>query len=142
MSTHSSVAVVHEDGTVTAIYCHFDGYVDGVGKELVETYNDLEKAKALVAKGDYSSICTSKYNPKPETFVDEGESFEEVKPRLYQSFNEYRTKLHDDIDESYNYVFREGRWMVWGSCDQARLSSVPITVEDGLKNVEKYKETL
>jgi len=34
MATRSRIAIENQDGTVTSIYCHFDGYLSGVGKLL------------------------------------------------------------------------------------------------------------
>ena len=56
MSTSASVAYQHEDGQVEAIYVHSDGYLDGVGKTLLEHYNDPMKAEALINLGDLSVI--------------------------------------------------------------------------------------
>jgi len=36
MATRSNIAIENQDGTVSAIYCHFDGYIDGVGEILYE----------------------------------------------------------------------------------------------------------
>ena len=38
------------------IYSHFDGYVDGVGRCLIENFGTYEKALNLVLCGDHSSI--------------------------------------------------------------------------------------
>jgi hypothetical protein len=35
MSTRSRIAVEVEDGKVLSVYCHSDGYLDGVGKALM-----------------------------------------------------------------------------------------------------------
>ena len=56
MATTSTIAVQHANGTVSQIYCHFDGYLDGVGRTLLTHYNSLEQAEALVALGGASCI--------------------------------------------------------------------------------------
>ena len=38
------------------IYCHHDGYPDGVGSELVNRYNNFNSALNLILGGDCSSI--------------------------------------------------------------------------------------
>jgi hypothetical protein len=58
MSTRSRIAIENQDGTVTSVYCHFDGYVKGVGKTLFENYN-REKTEQLVALGDLSQLYES-----------------------------------------------------------------------------------
>ena len=44
MSTRSSIAVQNPDGTVAAVYCHFDGYLEGVGFELAAGYQGRHRA--------------------------------------------------------------------------------------------------
>jgi hypothetical protein len=56
MATRSRIAIENQDGTVTSIYCHFDGYIDGVGKILQENYNTREKMEQLIDLGDISSL--------------------------------------------------------------------------------------
>ena len=55
MSTRSNIGYM-ENGKLTYIYCHFDGYLDGVGYTLLDNYNTLEQVKELVAMGDASSV--------------------------------------------------------------------------------------
>jgi hypothetical protein len=58
MATRSRIAIENQDGTVDSIYCHFDGYVDSVGKTLFEHY-DQEKLERLLELGDISSLGES-----------------------------------------------------------------------------------
>lgn len=55
MSTRSMIATTFGSG-YRAIYCHSDGYPEGVGATLLAHYNDAERASALVALGDISSL--------------------------------------------------------------------------------------
>jgi hypothetical protein len=57
MSTNSAIGVVI-NGKIRATYCHWDGYVDGVGKILLENY-DQAKTQALMAFGSISSLAPS-----------------------------------------------------------------------------------
>lgn len=36
MSTRSAIGKLNENGTVDGVYCHFDGYPDGVGQTLMD----------------------------------------------------------------------------------------------------------
>jgi hypothetical protein len=38
MSTRSRIAIENQNGSVTSIYCHFDGYISGVGKTIKRIY--------------------------------------------------------------------------------------------------------
>ncbi len=57
MSTRCLVGVEDPgDLTVRYIYVHFDGYLDGVGHELLDGYTDREAAERLVAQGNSSTL--------------------------------------------------------------------------------------
>ena len=58
MATRSRIAIENENGTVISIYCHFDGYLEGVGKKLFEHY-DREKTEKLIELGDISVLGES-----------------------------------------------------------------------------------
>jgi hypothetical protein len=55
MATRSTIAYKTSRG-VTAIYCHWDGYVAGVGKTLHENYQAAYKINQLIQLGDVSSL--------------------------------------------------------------------------------------
>jgi hypothetical protein len=61
MATRCRIAIENESGIVKSIYCHFDGYIDGVGKVLFEHY-DKEKLEKLIELGDISVLGTSTEN--------------------------------------------------------------------------------
>lgn len=48
MATRSLIGYVTEEGSVRYNYCHFDGYPNGVGKELLRKYNTAEAVEALI----------------------------------------------------------------------------------------------
>ena len=54
MSTNGAIGVV-VNSKIKAVYVHWDSYVAGVGKMLLENY-DQELAEKLVAEGDISSL--------------------------------------------------------------------------------------
>lgn len=56
MATRSRIGIENEDGTVSSIYCHWDGYPDNNGKILVEHYTDREKVKELIVLGAISAL--------------------------------------------------------------------------------------
>ncbi len=56
MSTRSNIGVRNLDGTVDYIYCHFDGYPEGVGKTLISSYQDMDRVNELMKLGDLSSL--------------------------------------------------------------------------------------
>lgn len=62
MSTHSRIGIINPDGTIRSIYCHFDGYPEGVGLALSNGYTDVDKINKLLDLGDISCI-----GPEPES---------------------------------------------------------------------------
>jgi hypothetical protein len=68
MSTRSNIIVEHTDKTVKRVYCHFDGYLEGVGATLLEHYNTQELAEALVVPGDMSSLGEKCDKPKGHSY--------------------------------------------------------------------------
>jgi len=59
MSTRSRIYTkASSEGKYPArsIYCHFDGYIAGVGKTLLNHYTDPEKVNDLMRLGDLSSL--------------------------------------------------------------------------------------
>jgi hypothetical protein len=56
MATRSLIAVQNADGTFLSIYCHWDGYPSGVGKDLLNEHNGAQAARALMKHGDLSTL--------------------------------------------------------------------------------------
>lgn len=59
MATRSLIGAVFGD-KLRFIYCHLDGYPEGVGALLITYYTDITKIKTLIDLGDISSLgkCT------------------------------------------------------------------------------------
>ena len=106
MATTSTIAVQHTDGTVSQIYCHFDGYLSGVGKELLAHYNTLEQAEALVAMGGASCI---RETLETSEFYHRNRQ-EELTVEKYSSWADY---FLNACTEGYDYVFTpDAGWLV------------------------------
>lgn len=56
MSTRSRIGIKNNDGTITSIYCHSDGYLGGVGALLADHYATEEHVRALLAVGNVSEL--------------------------------------------------------------------------------------
>jgi hypothetical protein len=56
MATRSTIGVLNGDNSVTSIYCHWDGYPEGVGATLHEHYTATESITNLMALGDLSVL--------------------------------------------------------------------------------------
>jgi hypothetical protein len=101
MATRSTIGIKSEDGTIKAIYCHWDGYPEGVGAGLVQFYNTAQQATELINIGGFSALMETleetkagAYNTPSDsarTFTGEGDWFE--------NFN---------AGEEYFYLYTEG----------------------------------
>jgi len=119
MATRSSITVKMADGRYRSVYCHFDGYLEGVGTTLLVNYNTYEQALALVSIGDISVLAESIECPLGHTFdtpvkghtifygrdrgEDDAEAFDA------DSYNEIMSRNN----QQYNYLFEDGDWKVW-----------------------------
>ena len=56
MSTRSYIAKKQPDETFKAVYCHFDGYPEGVGQTLVDSFTDENKVDKLLKLGSLSYL--------------------------------------------------------------------------------------
>jgi hypothetical protein len=92
MSTRSTIALEFADGTVQQIYCHFDGYLSGVGAELRSDYSDPFALRDLIDEGDTSTIGSP--------YTERGE---ELCIRKFRDFNDYAA---NGQDEEYDYILR------------------------------------
>jgi hypothetical protein len=118
MATRSYIGKLLNDGSITGIYCHFDGYPEGVGATLKEHYTDPTKVDSLLALGSISSLgaeigeqhefedrsrdCVTAYHR------DRGERLEA--PTVYRNIDELRRNALDDLGAEYSYVFVNGEW--------------------------------
>jgi len=118
MATRSRIGIENENGTITSIYCHFDGYPDGVGATLKEHYLSTQKVRMLLNLGDISilgeQVATMDEhtfeNPKEGITVayhrDRGEVKREARTDV--SIEQFKNRL----DEDYGYVYSKGgNWL-------------------------------
>jgi hypothetical protein len=92
MATRSTIALEFADGTVQQVYCHFDGYLSGVGAELVNGYSDPFALRELIDGGDMSCI---------------GAPYTERGEELYvRKFKDYADYVKNGQDEEYDYILR------------------------------------
>lgn len=83
---------------ILEIYHHWDGYPDGVGKTLLEQYNDYNTILNLLLGGDTSSILR---NHVCQYCAWRGDDWKGVKPR----------QLDEPVlNEKYLYKYEDGVW--------------------------------
>ena len=108
MSTHSSIGLVHFDGSVSLNFCHFDGYPSYNGRVLLEFYPTLDKVEKLVALGDLSSLKET----VDKCEINRNEPFFDC--ANYPDLNTVLDLAHIDQCIEYMYLFVEsiGQWFL------------------------------
>ena len=113
MSTRSRIGILKDDH-IESVYCHFDGYLEHVGMLLVNHYNSLEKAQALISLGDIS-ILGKNTGYRDDNNPDGTQDY-------YRMRNDPIAPVKDDDMESYLdaislcevnylYLFAGGVWL-------------------------------
>lgn len=148
MSTRSRIGIEDpETGKVRSIYCHFDGYLSGVGQTLLDHYKDRAKIEALMNLGDLS-VLDEKVDPTPGS----GHKFGNREDGVCIAYTRDRGEdvpADEDEDaeamfaratngwEEYAYLFRQGVWFVREVGGGAGPFMVKANDPDGLKGIEE-----
>ena len=105
MATRSFIGIQNSNGTITGVYCHHDGYLDGVGKTLQENYTTASAVDELVSLGSLSSLgedldVTQAYHR------DRGDDLD------IDSYDTLHNIRFSDGGYEYIYVFTQEGWTV------------------------------
>jgi hypothetical protein len=110
MSTRSNIAIEDpKTKKVKVIYVHSDGYPYGVGKCLVDHYNNRQLAKLLFEHGDASYLGDT---------IDECSFYgrdwdrKEEPAKTYRDEWMYMLSMRGDFMIEYIYIFKDNRWHV------------------------------
>ena len=106
-----------DNGNVLQIYCHWDGYPEGVGKDLLSHFNSYDAALKLILEGDHST--------PHESYTSKGEDWESNRP-------DQRTEAI--CYEEYLYVFKDGEWKMPTEDDAYE----DLIDKDGYVNLKDY----
>ena len=109
MSTRSAIGYMRNDGTVRAIYCHWDGYLKGVGKTLIENYDSIGVEDLL----DHGNISELAETIKDTRFYDRDRGEDPVEAREFKS--EYEMVDWFSWSE-YFYILKDDKWYVSEHC--------------------------
>ena len=116
MATRSTIWIEKANGKFDGIYCHWDGYPEGVGATLKQYFQQKEKVQSLIELGAISCLEEHIDCPKEHSFDhpvvnhtsayhrDRGEDLSIYRDISLDAINEYK--------EEYNYVFHNGRWFL------------------------------
>ena len=110
MSTRSNIAIEDpKTKKVKVIYVHSDGYPYGVGKCLVDHYNNRQLAAQLFNHGDASYLGDT---------IDECSFYgrdwdrDEEPAKIFRDEWMYMASMRGDIFIEYIYLFKDNRWHV------------------------------
>ena len=132
MGTRSSIGVLNTDGTVTACYVHWDGYIDHNGHILKDHYTDPDKIQALMNLGSLSILApeigeAQNFDAPTNTNWclaygrDRGET--DVEADVYENVNTWLAR-----GEEYNYLWTGSEWEV-SSYDDPLRSLIQVILE-------------
>lgn len=126
MGTHAAIGIQNENQSIDSIYCHYDGYLDGAGRQLLNYYNTPELVRELVALGDISGLgkrvgekhdfnSTKNFEWCVAYHRDRGDAWESVGTITTHSIREFL----DTYAVEYFYIFVESekRWYVKTNVD-------------------------
>ena len=122
MATRSRIAIENQDGSVTSVYCHWDGHIETNGVILNNNYNTKDKVEALIELGNLSSL-----DKTLETTVayarDRGEDSHQA------TYSNVEELFEDGFSSGVEYVYcftKDGIWLVneYGSNQVQVLSEV------------------
>ncbi len=102
MATRSTISIENADGTITSVYCHWDGYPSHNGDILLHHYH-YDKLAKLISNGDMSSL--NEEIEKCEFYKNRGEDFNS------DTYNDYYDYLKNCEFQEYNYILRRNK--VW-----------------------------
>lgn len=113
MGTRSTIAIQNDDGTVTGIYCHWDGYLSHNGRILNVYYNIENQVRELIALGDLSSLGEDigekvDFNRAPDgQCVAYGRDRGEYLNTAAQTYSSW-DQLISDNGQEYDYLYVPG----------------------------------
>lgn len=102
MSTKAAIGILEDDGTVRAVLCNYDGYLQGIGKILLSSYTKYDIINQLLAIGNISKL-----ESQPEL----------IQRSKHQNGKSIRFKNIDDFERyfimaDYYYLFDKTFW-IW-----------------------------
>ena len=126
MATTAAIGMKQADGSVKAVYLHWDGYPGHAGAVLGGWFKDPAKVAALIKLGSLSQIgpMLEPEPGKPHNMAkyqsdvvlayhrDCGERLQ--RPTRFASVEEYQYTGKSKLSAEYLYLFDGGKWSVYG----------------------------
>jgi hypothetical protein len=123
MGTRSMIGMVEADGSVSAIYCNWDGYLSHNGNLLDKHYDSDVKVAELLAGGDLTTLSQT-----ASVLLENGRPAER-----FDSIADYRLRFNEAGDE-FRYLWDGEAWFY-----VSRGVDAWDDVREGLKDVQRAK---
>ncbi|BAX72866.1 hypothetical protein [Leuconostoc mesenteroides] len=122
MSTRTAIFKEQANGTFQGIYCHHDGYLEGVGAALIKFYQDPVKIQRVIEKGkSLSSIGVSEevrryYDERDDLYNENGdlkyclyvgeetEKYIAADLEQIRTFNYLTLSTNDEVDGYHQHI--------------------------------------
>lgn len=108
MGTRSAIGFAEFDGSVRAIYCHYDGYLEHNGRILNEYYNSIEALEELLDMGDVVSLESTLDGCK---FFGRDNKAKNIDAQDFKDVSEF-FEHYSNMDCEYFYLFDGEQWLV------------------------------
>ena len=107
MSTRSNIAIQKPDGKILSIYVHSDGYPDGVGQCLIDSYKTYISAEKLFRYGDASYLGSTL---KECSFYHRDWQRELDRAHVHKNFESFKKHYVGDVFIEFVYLYKDGQW--------------------------------
>ena len=122
MATRSAIGMVEYDGSVTSIYCHWDGYPENNGRLLRKHWNDVYLIEQLMSLGDLS-VLGKELGEKQDFDQPTDRSWclaygrDRGQPgavaKSYVNAEAFIKNATNDYGTDYIYLFQDDMWRCW-----------------------------
>ena len=111
MATRSFISRFNpETEMYESIYCHWDGYPQGVGVTLRDKYSYGDEPAVLMTFGDISSLRDTLFETMKEAYKLRGDS--DVDAKIFRFMSEMMD-YYRGMSCEYGYIWRDGKWLCY-----------------------------
>lgn len=139
MATRSFIGIYDGNAqTAEYVYCHNDGYIDGVGADLINYYNDERTIRALLKKGDLSSL-----HPEIDTCVFSQLYEASTKIEGVKTINEAFYEMHQpSIEYMYLYDLGSKKWYYVAGTPSKRVKGKVLPQMESSESFASLKDAI
>ena len=129
MATRSFISRFNpETDMYESIYCHWDGYPQGVGVTLRDNYSYGDSPAVLMKFGDISSLKPTLFETQKEAYKLRGDS--DVDAKIFRFMSEMM-EYYRNMSCEYGYIWRDGKW----TCYALDPQEIDLSTMEAFANV-------